>query len=387
MDLMASIMQIGLASKAHLEPRTLARLLPQQTHDRCSLVSSCSIRNQENRKAGDYCRKMHSAMRCVSAVLVFLCGHQLYGVSQPSPSGMQSASPSSSQNYYFVSDVAYARTAKGTLFANIYLPKGQGPHPACLFIHGGAWRSGNRDQLTRVGAALAAQGYAGIEIDYDLTPGGARFPVALTEVKDAVRWMRAHAAQYDFDPNRIVAIGSSAGGELAAELGLTAGRREYETGDYLDQSSAVQAVVVFNGVLDLSDPDPGHEKMIQEYLGAPCTETLEACHEASPIFNVHAGAPPFFVGHGTADTVVPFRQAQRFVQLLRKSNVLVTPFIAQGAGHTYWARPNWFQPNLDALEQFLMESLKTERNESGERQLPSRSQGIGASELEVAPAQ
>ncbi len=259
--------------------------------------------------------------------------------------------------YNAASGVAYARGLHGDLLADLYLPNTRGPHAAILFLHGGGWRGGDRRQLKSLASQLAEAGYAGVAIDYDLSTTGARFPTALMESKAALRWMRAHAAQYGIDPDHIAVVGSSAGGELAAELGLTADQKKYETGNDLRQSSAVQAVAVFNGVLDLSDLGE-HADMVEDYLAGSCAQKMEACHEASPVFNVHVGAPPFFVGHGTSDPVVPFRQAQLLVQRLRESHVPVTPFIAKNGGHTYWANTRWFQPNLEALKQFLAGALK-----------------------------
>jgi len=225
-----------------------------------------------------------------------------------------------------------------------------------LYIHGGGWSSGSRDQLKRIAVLLANAGYVGVAIDYDLTGQGGTFPVSLIQAKSALRWMRANAATYKIDINRIAVMGSSAGGELAAEVGLTIGRKEYERGDNLEQSSAVAAVAVLNGVLDLTDPaEPAY--MVDGYLGGSCKQKPDACHQASPVFLVHPDAPPFFVGHGTADQSVPFQQAQVFVQQLQADHVPVTPVIANGAGHTYWNDNRWFQSNVDALKSFLATSL------------------------------
>ncbi|MDR3735682.1 MAG: alpha/beta hydrolase [Acidobacteriaceae bacterium] len=258
--------------------------------------------------------------------------------------------------YTFVSGIPYAKGLHGELLADLYLPKSKGMHPAVLYIHGGGWSGGSRNQLKRIAAVLADAGYMGVAIDYDLTGQGGTFPVSLIQVKSALRWMRANAATYNIDTSRIAVMGSSAGGELAAEVGLTIGRKGYERGENLEQSSAVAAVAVLNGVLDLTDPsEPAY--LVEGYLGGSCTQKLDACHEASPIFLVHTGAPPFFVGHGTADQSVPFQQAQVFVQRLQADHVPVTPIIATGAGHTYWNDDRWFQPNVDALKTFLADTL------------------------------
>ena len=179
----------------------------------------------------------------------------------------------------------------GDLLADVYLPGGGQLHPAVVYLHGGAWKSGNRTQLQKVAAALAEAGYVGVAIDYDLTATGDRFPTALHEAEHAIAWLREHAAEYHVDPDRIAVAGSSAGGELAALLGLAKDR---------PKAARVQAVVVFNGVLDLSYAGPDAEVMVEPYLDGSCAEKAELCREASPVEQVRTGAPPFFVGHGTA---------------------------------------------------------------------------------------
>lgn len=263
------------------------------------------------------------------------------------------------KTYTVVAGIPYGKGLKGDLLADLYLPTSEQVHPAILYIHGGSWSSGDRTQLKPIAIALAEAGYAGVAIDYDLTSQGARFPLALMQAKAAVRWMRANASRYHIDLQRIAAIGSSAGGEISAELGLTNGRKEYEQGDHLDQSSEVSAVGVLNGVLDLSDLGQ-YASMVNGYIGNTCQEKLTLCHEASPVFMVHQGAPPFFVGHGTADPIVPYRQAVLFTDKLKAAHVPVTTFVADGAKHTYWGNPRWLQPNVEALKAFLAQALSSQ---------------------------
>jgi acetyl esterase/lipase len=252
--------------------------------------------------------------------------------------------------------VVFAKGMHGDLMADLYLPKQQGPHPAILFLHGGGWSSGTRTQLQKLSVAFAAEGYVGVAIDYDLTVQGAHFPLPLLQSKEAVRWMRANAATYGIDPKRIAVVGSSAGGELAALVALTAGNKKYEAGEHLDQSSDVAAAGILNGVLDLTDLGD-QSKMVTDYLGDTCGKLKTPCNLASPQVAIHPGAPPFFVGHGTNDTTVPYRQAEKFVASLQTAGVKVTLFSAENAGHTYWNDPRYLQPNIEALKAFLAKTL------------------------------
>jgi acetyl esterase/lipase len=262
----------------------------------------------------------------------------------------------SADNFSRTNAVQYAQGKSGGLLADMYIPKGAGPFPAIVFIHGGGWTSGDRTQMTRVIEVLASHGYTGMAIDYDLSPG-VHFPVALHECKEAIRWLRAHAADYHVDPQRIAVAGSSAGGELAALGALTNGDPQYEgDGASKEFPSTVKAAVLYNAVLDLTAFPPSHDS-IPKYIGGPCSAQKTLCSEASPQFHIGASLPPIFIGHGNADKDVPYSQFTTFVASYEKANGPVTEFTAEQGPHTYWSKPQWFQPNVDMTLTFLQKHL------------------------------
>jgi len=259
-----------------------------------------------------------------------------------------SENPTLEENFTITSDVTYTQGMHGPLQADVYVPKSPGLHPGIVFIHGGGWVSGNRNQMIKVIKAMADAGYVGFTIDYDL--GKSTFPGSLNESLAAVRFFRAHAAEYNLDPFRIAVAGSSAGGELAALVGLAQN----------DTASHVEAAIVFNGALDLTLPDPKTSlpSVVTTYLGGQCESIMETCKAASPQYQVHAGAPPFYVGHGDQDQSVPFAQAVAFTDALKKAGVAVEFFQANGGKHTYWSDPRFYSANLDAVKAFLAHHLK-----------------------------
>lgn len=251
-------------------------------------------------------------------------------------------------------DVVYGKGTKGDLLADIYLPeKKQEKMPAVLDIHGGGWLNGTRYTMSPATEDMAAAGFVGMTIEYDLsgTADKVHFPAALDQCWMAVHWLRAHAAEYGVDPAKIAVAGSSAGGELAALLGLGVGKP--------DSEPPVAAAIVYNGVLDLSDPGVS-PKIVESYLGGSCAEKKDECKKASPTQAIMMGAPPFFVGHGTKDESVPYAQAEQFVEKLKKANVPVMVFTAPGGPHTYWKDPRWVAPNMDASIAFLKQALKVQ---------------------------
>jgi acetyl esterase/lipase len=248
--------------------------------------------------------------------------------------------------------VRFAQGKAGPLLSDLYIPEGPGPYPAIVFIHGGDWIGQDRTQMTRIIEEISSHGYIGMAIDYDLSPG-VHFPVALYESKEAIRWLRAHAALYHVDPQRIAVAGSSAGGELAALVALTNGNPSFEgDGGSKGFSSSVKAAIIYNGVLDLTTV-PDNNESILRYLGSSCSAQKELCREASPQRLIGPNSPPIYIGHGNADQDVPYAQFTAFVAAYKRMNRPITPFTADGGPHTYWAKSTWFQANVDATLGFL----------------------------------
>src|SRR5579871_5740083 len=120
--------------------------------------------------------------------------------------------------YTVTRDIAYTTGANGPLQADAYIPKGAGPFPGIVFIHGGGWLNGNRSQMVKLIEALASDGYVGFTIEYDVDP--VHFPASFHESLDAVKYFRAHASEFHLDAAHVAVAGSSAGGELAALVAL-----------------------------------------------------------------------------------------------------------------------------------------------------------------------
>jgi acetyl esterase/lipase len=221
-------------------------------------------------------------------------------------------------------DLAYASLSEAEKL-DIYLPDGSGPFPLVVSVHGGAFMMGDkRDEFAVVGFdQLLEAGYALASINYRLS-GEAKAPAQIQDVKAAVRWLRAHARDYHLKPEKIAAWGASAGGNLAALLGVScsvAALEGTELGN-TDQSSCVQAVIDWFGPTDFlqmdnqltgrdcpqthNDPDSPESRLV----GAPIQLCPDLVKAANPITYVTAFAPPFLIMHGTEDCTVPPQQSQ-----------------------------------------------------------------------------
>ncbi len=259
------------------------------------------------------------------------------------------------RSYVRANGVVYAQGKSAPLLADMYLPKDSGLRPAIVFIHGGGWTGGSRTSWSALIAPFAEHGYVGMAIDYDLSPV-VRFPVALEECKEAVRWLRAHASDYHVDPNRIAVAGGSAGGELAALVALTSGDLRYEAGAFKNFSSTVKAAILYSADLDLTNFSETDDAILA-YLGGSCSVQHELCMQASPQAHLGGQLPPIFIGHGNADEDVPYSQSTRFVAGYRKAHGNIIAFTAEEGPHAYAAEPRWFQANVDAVLRFLRKNL------------------------------
>ncbi|MCM2317062.1 MAG: alpha/beta hydrolase [Thermoanaerobaculia bacterium] len=268
-------------------------------------------------------------------------------------------------------DVEYCRTGSRALLAHAVDPvtgAGSAPRPAIIWVHGGGWRSGTRDQgLVRV-EPLARRGWFGLTIEYRLSDE-ATFPAQIEDVKCAVRYLRANAAQLNVDPDRIAMWGASAGGHLVALTGVSADRPELEgVGSWLGVSSRVQAVVDWYGPSDLPNmesqglPCAGDHSSASSPEGLMLGCALASCPDkaraASPISYVSADDPPMLIQHGTDDCVVPPLQSSTFAAALTAAGATATLEPMPGAGH---GGPEFVRnANLERIYRFLDETLKPE---------------------------
>jgi acetyl esterase/lipase len=232
--------------------------------------------------------------------------------------------------------VVYGVVAGEPLLLDVYrsLTRGE-PRPAVVLIHGGGMWTGSRAHMEHPARQLAQASYVAVSVDYrlvDAATGQHRWPAQLDDVQHAVRWVRAHAADYGVDPERVGAYGWSAGGQLAALLGTRDTRDA--TAPLPSQSSRVTCVVDLAGDVDLAaytDPPALHE--VVALLGGTSQEVPERYRDASPLTWIDRRTAPFMVIHGDQDDVVPIEQSRRLVAVLRAAAVEVEYVELADAGH------------------------------------------------------
>lgn len=237
-------------------------------------------------------------------------------------------------------DVLYGTADGEPLTLHLALPRvRRGPSPVIVFLHGGAWREGSKDTYIPDIQKAALFGYVGVSVDYRLAPQHC-FPAQIEDCKCAIRWLRAHAQELAIDPQRIGAIGFSAGGHLALLLGTTTPADGLEgTGDWSEYPSDVQAVVSYFGPTDFTRPYPVESRaLIEDFLGGTLDERPEVYAQASPLSYVSPGDAPTLLLHGTADRLVPHEQAVRMLDAFAAAGVAGRAELILGADHT-WGGP------------------------------------------------
>lgn len=249
------------------------------------------------------------------------------------------------------------------LTLNLARPReGNGPFPTVVFVHGGAWQGGNKDLFDVQAKEAARRGFVAATIGYRLAPKFV-FPAQIEDCKCAVRWLRAHAAEYKLDPQRIGAVGSSAGGHLVMMLGTMDSADGLEgSGGSSDQSSKVQAVVSFAGPTDLTAEFPeGVLGILDKFVGRSerDAQRQKLFELASPLHYVNAGDAPMLLFQGTRDPLIPTEQAFAMATALTKAQVAGRVEILVGAEHG-WPEPDLTR-TMDATYAFLEQQLGTPR--------------------------
>ncbi|QFG25604.1 alpha/beta hydrolase [Actinomadura sp. WMMB 499] len=239
-------------------------------------------------------------------------------------------------------------------------PAGGGLRPGLMQIHGGGWIIGDkREQGLPLLNHMALQGWVGFNVNYRLSPR-ATWPDHLIDLKRFLAWYREHAEEYGADPDFLCVTGGSAGGHLTALVALTANDPDFQPG-FEDVDTSVQGAVPFYGVYDLLEPGPwpvpfGSTRLMERWvMKLPFAENRDVFAKASPVTHVREDAPPFFVIHGSHDSLIPVPEARRFVERLREtSRAPVLYAEMRGGQHAFDVFPSYRTARVvEGVERYL----------------------------------
>jgi acetyl esterase len=246
----------------------------------------------------------------------------------------------------------YKQTNQGNLSLHIFEPPRdlkQKSAPAIVFFFGGGWSGGTPKQFYQQAVEFSSKGFMAFSAEYRVSGTHKTTPFECVEDgKSAVRWVRENAETLGIDPNRIVSAGGSAGGHVAACTGIIEG---LEVGN-IKISSAPNAMILFNPVIDTTEKGFGIKK-----VGFARKTQISPCH------HVKRGIPPTLIFHGKKDSVVPYENVERFTRLMKKSGNFCTLVGFENKKHGFFNGSSFRSSNNNQdFEKTMTESLRFLKN-------------------------
>ncbi|MDP4210491.1 MAG: alpha/beta hydrolase [Bacteroidota bacterium] len=246
---------------------------------------------------------------------------------------------------------------KRDLHLDLFQPRKAGKYPALIMVHGGGWRSGNKSMQVPMAQLIAAKGYVTVAVEYQLSLE-AQYPAAIHNIKAAIRWMRANADKYGIDTSHIAISGCSAGGQLAALVGATNGLEKFEGKQGNNGfSSAVQAVIDIDGVLDFMAPaslnlNRKPDSPDISWLGGSFNQKPEIWKEASSIFWINkSSVPVLFINSGFSR----FHAGQdEMIGIMKELNIYTEVHKFDVKMHPFWL----FHPWVDQTTAYMADFMK-----------------------------
>jgi pectinesterase len=261
--------------------------------------------------------------------------------------------------------IVYTKYGTREMRLDLFQPAGRGPFPAVILVHGGAWITGNHAMENPFAMELARRGYVAATVEYRLS-NEARYPAQIHDLKAAVSWLRANASRYQIDPNRIAAVGASAGGHLVALLGATNGMSSFEgDGGNAKVSSAVQSVVDIDGTATFVDPGniekekKGPFDTNTRLVGGTFAEKPDVWRNASPITHVsRKSAPVLFIN---SSSYRPFQQREEMSAKLKALGISSDIVVIPDTPHPFWLFHPWFDSTIQYVDEFLKKTMPVRR--------------------------
>ncbi|WP_241077732.1 alpha/beta hydrolase [Flavimarina sp. Hel_I_48] len=265
--------------------------------------------------------------------------------------------PLTSDSFLAVEDIAYKETETSVLKLDVYYPsvKTEKKRPAVLLVHGGGWISGSKENQRIMAQHLADYGFVAVAASYRLSLE-TKYPAAVIDLKDALRWMRKNAETYKLNPNKIAILGTSAGAQLATLIGVTADSKLYNEKNKTI-TSAVQAIVNIDGIVSFIHPEASAEgEMAGFWLDGNRDINPKNWKEASPLEYVNNETPPtLFI-----NSAQPRFHAGRddMVKILNENGIYSEVHTLEDSPHSFWLLHPWFETTLEYTVSFLDKVFK-----------------------------
>lgn len=252
------------------------------------------------------------------------------------------AQPSVSAEVKEIKDITYYSFGDRKLHLDGYLHQSAGKKPAVILIHGGGWKSGNKEMMMPLAQNIASQGYHCFAVEYRLS-GEAKYPAGIEDVLEAIRFLKSNGAQFNINPDKIAVLGTSSGGQMAALIGTK-------------YSELVSAVIDIDGILAFSHPQSQEGALAAEWLGGTYEEKPEMWNDASPLSHVNRKSVPVLFINSQYERFQAGRT--EMTEVLKQYSIYSRSEKIKNSPHTFWMFNPWFEPTVNYVTQFLNTQFK-----------------------------
>ncbi|KAF2079889.1 alpha/beta hydrolase [Flavobacterium sharifuzzamanii] len=253
-------------------------------------------------------------------------------------------------------DLVYNKEHDRVLHFDAFINTKKKKSPAVIMIHGGGWRSGNKNQMQFIGKEIAAKGYSCFAIEYRLSLE-AKYPTGVIDVKNAIKFIKDNADKFNVDPNKIAVLGCSSGGQMAALIGTTNNDPFFEEKNFKSRaSSKVNAIIDVDGVLAFKHPESSEGDMAAFWLGGKSDEIPENWKNASALSHTDKNTPPILY----ICSSIPRFHAGRddMIQILNKYKIYNEVQTIPDSPHSFWFYDPWFTQTISYSVRFLDKIFK-----------------------------
>jgi len=259
------------------------------------------------------------------------------------------------ENVQEAKDIVYKKVGSRTLHFDVYYNSSSKSVPAVVLIHGGGWKSGNKNQMQFMAQEIASKGYSCFAIEYRLSPE-AKYPAAILDVKRAIKFIKLNARKYNVNPNKVAVLGCSSGGQMAALIGTTNGNLEFEDKNDKKGNASVQAIIDMDGILAFKHPESEEGKVAGFWLDGSYEEKPDTWKQASALTHVNKNTPPILF----INTDMKRFNAGRddMITVLNTFGIYSEIKYMHNAPHSFWFFHPWFEQMVDYSTQFLDKILK-----------------------------
>jgi len=255
-----------------------------------------------------------------------------------------------------IENVIYYKDKNRALHLDAFFNTNKKNNPGVIMIHGGGWRSGNKNQMRVLAQEITTKGYSCFAIEYRLSLE-AKYPQAIYDVKNAIKFIKDNAKRFHVDPDKIAVLGCSSGGQMAALIGTTNEDLAFEDAKYKSKSSSkVQAIIDIDGILAFKHPESEEGEMAAFWLNGTYEENPENWKQASALSHVDKNTPPTLFINSSFDRFHAGRDDM--IAILNQNKIYNEVKTIKNSPHSFWFFQPWFAETVEYTTQFLYRIFK-----------------------------